>query len=51
VQLQSPKYSADIDGTLTLKAPFSFSAQVVADQSQIEHQEYSFLANGRAHFS
>jgi outer membrane protein assembly factor BamA len=47
LHLESPKYNASADGTVSIKEPYAFSATVNARQSTIEHQQYAFVANGR----
>ena len=47
LHLQSPKYNASADGTVSITEPYAFTATVDARHSSIEHQQYAFVANGR----
>jgi autotransporter translocation and assembly factor TamB len=45
-ELQSAKYSASAEGTVSLAAPYAFEARVTTNQSQIQYGAYQFAAGG-----
>ena len=47
LRLHSQKYNASAEGTVGIKAPYPFSAAIDTRQSQVLHQQYAFVANGR----
>jgi autotransporter translocation and assembly factor TamB len=47
LRLQSAKYNATAQGTVSVKAPYSFSATVDGRQSPVQHETYAFVATGR----
>jgi len=46
-RLESPKYSATVDGALGTAAPYPFTATLDARQSPVDYNQYDFVANGR----
>ncbi|HET9941986.1 MAG TPA: translocation/assembly module TamB domain-containing protein, partial [Terriglobia bacterium] len=47
LRLQSPKYNATVDGTLSVKEPYAFAATIDARKSPIQHLDHSFVADGK----
>ncbi len=51
VLAKSEKYNATVDGKVTIKPPYVFSAQITSSQSRIHYDKYDVVTDGRLKIS